>query len=75
LEIQAEVLPKSPEGRAVRYALKNWRALTRYSEDGNLEIDNYHTERTIRGVVVGRGNWSFSGVISAEGQPQCCAVS
>ena len=29
LEIQAEVLPKSPEGRAVRYALKNWIALTR----------------------------------------------
>jgi uncharacterized protein (TIGR03437 family) len=27
LEIQAEVLPKSPEGRAVRYALKNWTAL------------------------------------------------
>ena len=31
LEIQAEVLPKSPEGRAVRYALKNWTALSRYS--------------------------------------------
>jgi hypothetical protein len=26
LEIQAEVLPKSPEGRAVRYTLKNWTA-------------------------------------------------
>ena len=32
LEIQLEVLPKSPEGRAVRYALKNWQALTRYLE-------------------------------------------
>ena len=30
LEIQAEVLPKSPEGRAVRYTLKNWMALKRY---------------------------------------------
>src|SRR5438477_2801358 len=28
LDIQLEVLPKSPEGRAVRYALKNWTALT-----------------------------------------------
>jgi hypothetical protein len=28
------VLPKSPEGCAVRYALKNWKALTRYSEAG-----------------------------------------
>ena len=61
VDIQAEVLPKSPEGRAVRYALKNWKALTRYSEDGNLEIDNNRTERTIRGVAVGRGNWMFFG--------------
>jgi hypothetical protein len=33
-------LPKSPEGRAVRYTLKNWTALTRDCEDGDLEIDN-----------------------------------
>jgi transposase len=60
-EIQAEVLPKSPEGRAVRYALKNWTALTRYCEDGGLEIDNNSTERAIRGVAVGRNNWVFFG--------------
>ncbi len=53
LDIEIEVLPKSPEGRAVRYALKNWAALTRYAEDGNLEIDNNRVERTIRGVAVG----------------------
>ena len=40
LEIHAEILPKSPEGRAVRYTLKNWTALARYSEDGDLEIDD-----------------------------------
>jgi len=39
-EIQMIVLLKSPEGRAVRYALKNWTALTRYCEDGDLGIDN-----------------------------------
>lgn len=61
LEIQLEVLPKSPEGRAVRYALKNWKALTRYAGDGNLEIDNNRTEQTIRGIAVGRGNWMFFG--------------
>lgn len=61
LEIQLEVLPKSPEGRAVRYALKNWQALMRYAEDGNLEIDNNRTERTIRGIAVGRTNWLFFG--------------
>ena len=61
LEIQAEVLPKSPEGRAVRYTLKNWTALTRYCENGDLEIDNNATERAIRGVAVGRHNWVFFG--------------
>ena len=55
------MLPKSPEGRAVRYTLKNWRALTRYSEDGDLAIDNNATERAIRGIAVGRNNWVFFG--------------
>jgi transposase len=61
LEIQVEVLPKSPEGRAVRYTLKNWTALNRYCEDGDLSIDNNATERAIRGVAVGRNNWMFFG--------------
>jgi transposase len=60
-EIQVEVLPKSPEGRAVRYTLKNWSALTRYCADGDLAIDNNAAERAIRGVAVGRNNWVFFG--------------
>jgi hypothetical protein len=63
VEIQAAVLPKSPEGRAVRYTLKNWTALTRYCDDGDIEIDNNATERAIRGVAVGRSLCtSFSSV-------------
>jgi transposase len=61
LEIEAELLPKSPEGRAVRYTLKNWTALTRFCEDGDLKIDNNTTEGTIRSVAVGRNNWIFFG--------------
>ncbi len=61
LEIQAAVLPKGPAGRAVRYTLKNWTALTRYCENGDLEIDNNATERAIRSVAVGRNNWVFFG--------------
>jgi hypothetical protein len=60
-EINLEVLPKSPAGRAVRYTLKNWTALTRYCEDGDLQIDNNATERAIRAVAVGRNNWLFFG--------------
>src|SRR5262249_17671348 len=44
LELQPEVLPKSPAGAAVRYALNQWEALTRFLEDGELEIDNGATE-------------------------------
>jgi transposase len=72
LEIYAEVLPKSPEGRAVRYTLKNWTALTRYCEDGDLSIDNNATERAIRGVAVGRNNWVFFG--SDEGGKTAAAL-
>jgi transposase len=61
LEIEAEVLPKSPGGRAIRYTLNNWTALNRYCDDGDLAIDNNATERTIRSVAVGRGNWIFFG--------------
>jgi transposase len=61
VEIEVEVLPKSPEGRAVRYTLKNWTALTRFCADGDLEIDNNRTERALRGVAVGRNNWVFFG--------------
>ena len=61
LRIRDEVLPKSEAGQAVNYALKNWRALTRYSENGDLAIDNNRTERSLRGIAVGRHNWMFVG--------------
>jgi hypothetical protein len=54
-------LPKSPEARAVRYALNQWEALNRFLKDGNLEIDNGATERANRGIAIGRGNWTFFG--------------
>jgi transposase len=61
LEIRDEVLPKSPAARAVRYALNQWEALTRFLEDGDLEIDNGATERANRDIAIGRGNWTFFG--------------
>jgi hypothetical protein len=58
---QPQVLPKSPEGQAIAYTLSNWKALTRYAEDGDLEIDNNGAERSLRGIAVGRRNWMFYG--------------
>jgi len=56
-----QVLPKSPIGQAIAYTLSNWDALVRYTEDGDLEIDNNGAERSLRGVAVGRRNWTFFG--------------
>jgi transposase len=61
LEIREEVLPKSPGAKAVRYALNQWEALTRFLEDGDLEIDNGATERANRDIAIGRGNWTSFG--------------
>jgi transposase len=61
LRIREELLPRSEAGQAVAYVLKNWAALTRYLEDGDLSIDNNHTERSLRGIAVGRNNWVFLG--------------
>jgi hypothetical protein len=58
---QPRVLPKSPEAEAIAYTLSNWKALTRYSDDGDLKIDNNGAERSLRGVAVGRKNWMFYG--------------
>src|SRR5208282_425665 len=58
---QPQVLPKSPEGEASAYTLSNWKALIRYCEDGDLEIDNNGAERSLRGVAIGRKNWMFYG--------------
>ena len=55
------VLPKSPMGEAVGYALNNWTALCRYTEDGDLPIDNNAVERMLKLIALGRKNWMFAG--------------
>ena len=52
---------KSDTTRAIRYALDRWDALTRYCDDGHLEIDNNAAERSLRAVVLGRKNYLFAG--------------
>ena len=52
---------KSETAAAIRYALSHWRALTRYVDDGLLEIDNSAAERALRAVAIGRKNYLFMG--------------
>ncbi|MDP3821347.1 MAG: IS66 family transposase [Burkholderiales bacterium] len=55
------VSAKSELAKAIGYSLTRWRALTRYRDDGRIEIDNNAAERALRGVALGRGNYLFMG--------------
>jgi hypothetical protein len=52
---------KSDTTAAIRYALGRWEALTRYCDDGRLEIDNNAAERALRAVALDRKNYLFAG--------------
>ncbi len=58
---RSAVLPKSPFGQAVQYALNHWDALSLYTRHGFLAIDNNAAERALRPIAVGRNNWLFVG--------------
>ena len=68
----AKLPPKGGLAQAIRYALSNWPALTRYADDGRLEIDNNRAENTLRGVALGRKNWLFAG--SDNGGARAAAI-
>jgi transposase len=52
---------KSELAGAIRYALARWKTLTRYRDDGRIEIDNSAAERALRAVALGRKNYLFAG--------------
>jgi transposase len=58
---RTKVLDKSPLAAAIDYCLRQWKALTRYTEQGYLSIDNNAAERALRAVAVGRANWNHIG--------------
>lgn len=60
---QQKLLPQGPLGRAFGYTLNNWQALTRYTENGVLLIDNNSLESTLRPIAIGRKNYLFAGSI------------
>lgn len=60
-DLVPQVSAKGELAQAALYSLKRWSALTRYVEDGRLEIDNNAAERTLRGISLGRKNYLFMG--------------
>ena len=55
-----QVPPKTVLGKAIGYTLRQWHKLIRYTENGQLSIDNNRAERAIKPFVIGRKNWLFS---------------
>ena len=68
---QLQALPQSPIGQAIAYALSNWDALIRYTQDVDLEIVNNGAEHSLRGDAVGLKNWLFFGS-DTGGEPRLC---
>ena len=58
------VTPKSALGTALSYLRDYWPRLTRYTERGDLPIDNNRAENAIRPFVIGRKAWLFSDTVA-----------
>jgi transposase len=52
---------KSETADAIRYALHHWEGLTRFLDDGRIELDTNIVERSIRPIVLNRKNALFAG--------------
>jgi transposase len=57
----ARVSAKSALADAIRYALRHWKGLGLFLEDGRVEIDSNTVERTIRPIKLGAKNHLFAG--------------
>jgi transposase len=52
---------KTALAEAMDYSLKLWAALTRFLNDGRVCLSNNAAERALRGIAIGRRNWTFAG--------------
>ena len=57
----ARVSAKSVIAEAIRYGLNHWDGLTRFLEDGRIELDTNIVERGMRPIALNRKNALFAG--------------
>jgi hypothetical protein len=55
------VSAKAPIAQAIRYTLKHWQGLTRFLDDGRIDLDSNIVERSMRPQVLTRKNALFAG--------------
>ena len=60
-EQRARVSAKNDIAKAINYSLNRWESFTRFLDDGRICLSNNAAERGLRGVAVGRRNWTFAG--------------
>jgi transposase len=58
-EMYPTTLPQSVLGKAMAYCINRWDGLTRFLDDGRLEVDNNLTEQEIKPLVIARKNFLF----------------
>ena len=63
-EVRPGLRPTSKLAEAIGYALNRRLELSRFLDDGRIELDTGHLERSLRGPAVGRRNWLFFGSLS-----------
>ena len=71
-EQRALLSAKSDLVKAINYGLSRWVAFTRFLDNGRVCLSNNAAERAVRGIAVGRKNWTFAR--SDEGGCRAAAV-
>jgi transposase len=60
-EERRKLSSKNALAKAMDYSLKRWPAFTRFLADGRICLSNNAAERAVRGIAIGRRNWTFAG--------------
>jgi transposase len=71
-EERRKLSSRNPLAKAMDYSLKRWAALTRFLDDGRICMTNNAAERAVRGIAIGRKNWTFAG--SDSGGQRAAAI-
>lgn len=71
-EQRGKLSGRSATAKAIAYSLTRWTELIRFLDDGRLCISNNAAERALRGIALGRHNWTFAG--SDEGGRRAAAI-
>jgi transposase len=72
LRLSRSALPSSELGKGVSYTLSLWKRLTCFLDHAELELSNNRAENSMRGVALGRKNWTHVG--SAVAGPKVAAI-